>query len=415
MFVGRSSLARIAVVAGVAACSSSSPPESASPPEPESTVDFSDLPLHGLSTEEESAFLRGDELFDLPAREHDGLGPVYIRDSCGGCHAAGVRGPGVVQKMSVVLEDGITPAADQSRLPFGHTVRPLVVGGGHTPLVVPQDSAHVKVSIRVGPPIIGRGYMEAVLDAEIERVAAEQAKRNDGILGRVHRVVYASEPNADARFHQHKKGDVLIGRFGLKARVATLDDFTADALQGDMGLTSPLRPNELPNPDGLQDDAKPGIDLTLESLNARAMYMRLLAIPARRGLPDRGRDLFANTQCAVCHVPSLRTREDYPIRPLAGIDAPVFTDFLLHDMGSELADGLPPGADGDASGREWKTAPLIGLRFNRSFMHDGRARTVKDAILMHGGPGSQAANSVRMFSALSAADQTTLLDYVERL
>src|SRR5204862_462561 len=82
-------------------------------------------------------------------------------------------------------------------------------------------------------------------DAEIERVAAEEAGRDDGTHGRINHVVYASESNPDTRYHRHAKGDVVIGRFGLKARIGTLDDFTADALQGDMGITNPLRPGEL--------------------------------------------------------------------------------------------------------------------------------------------------------------------------
>ena len=101
--------------------------------------------------------------------------------------------------------------------------------------------------------------MEAVLDSEIERVEREQAARTDGIHGRINRVTYASEPNPDDLARTYAKGDAgLIGRFGLKARIATLDDFTADAFQGDMGITTPLRPVELPNPDGLTDDRQAG-------------------------------------------------------------------------------------------------------------------------------------------------------------
>src|SRR5262249_37592789 len=144
----------------------------------------------------------------------------------------------------------------------------------------PPSNPSVRVTIRVGPPILGRGYIEAVLDSEIQRVAAEQAQLPD-IHGRVNHVVYQSEANPDPTYNAHQKGDVVIGRFGLKARIATLDEFTADALQGDMGITSPLRPTEFPNPDGLTDDAKPGIDVDADSVNRRATYIRLTAIPKR--------------------------------------------------------------------------------------------------------------------------------------
>src|SRR5262249_17017533 len=158
------------------------------------------------------------------------------------------------------------------------------------------------------------------------------------------------------------------------ARVPTLDDFTADALQGDMGITSPLRPDEFPNPDGLKDDRKPGIDVDIDSVNQRAMYLRMIAIPRRAAASDAARALFDQAKCSVCHVPSLRTREDYPLPMLAGVDAPVFTDVLLHDMGDTLADAM---LDGDAHARDWRTSPLIGLRFNKTFLHDGRAHTVE--------------------------------------
>jgi CxxC motif-containing protein (DUF1111 family) len=113
----------------------------------------------------------------------------------------------------------------------------------------------------------------------------------------------------------------------------------------------------------------------------------------------------------------LKTRSDYAIADLAGIDAPVYTDFLLHDMGDDLADGLPasPAVDGEADSFEWRTAPLIGLRFNKTFLHDGRAKTVEDAIEMHRGTNSEANGSIDAFDALSAADRQSLIDYVTAL
>jgi CxxC motif-containing protein (DUF1111 family) len=373
--------------------------------------DAFDVPIDGVSQEQARAFFQGDELFDLPLRDSDGLGPLYTRSACGACHDKGARGPGTVQKMSVVLADGITTSPDQSKLPFGPTVHPLCTAGATTPVLPPDDPA-VRLSFRVGPPVLGRGYLEAVDDMEILRVEAEQVGRGDGIRGRVNHVVYASEPNPDPTFNPHQKGDRVIGRFGLKARIATLDEFTADALQGDMGITSPLRPVEIPNPDGLTDDDKPGIDVTAESVNRRAMYVRLTAIPERAGLTDAGRALFEGTRCAACHVPSLKTRADYPIDLLAGIDAPVFTDMLLHDMGDTLADGM---TEGGAGPRDWRTAPLIGLRFDKAYLHDGRAHSVEEAINLHDGRGSEAAASVALFRALSPADHDALVAFVSAL
>jgi len=111
-------------------------------------------------------------------------------------------------------------------------------------------------------------------------------------------------------------------------------------------------------------------------------------------------------------VPSLRTRPDYPIPQLAGIDAPLYSDLLLHDMGIERADGM---AEGEAGTRDWRTAPLIGLRFNQQFMRDGVASTIEEAILAHGATGSEAAASVAAYQALSPADQQLLQQFVSSL
>jgi CxxC motif-containing protein (DUF1111 family) len=390
----------------LAGCSSAAAEEA---PPPDGTDPF-DVPITGADKDQFRQFLKGDGLFDVPFRESDGLGPLYIRVACSSCHTEAAKGPGLVEKMTFVDAEG-RPSDDQSGLPFGNTVRPQIAAGATTPILAPSTPG-LKTSIRFGPSVLGRGYLEAIEDSEIERVAEEQSNRTDSIGGRINHVVYASEPNPDATFGAHAKGDVLIGRFGLKARIATLDEFSADALQGDMGVTNPLRPEELPNPDGLTDDDKPGVDTSADVVNDIANYLRLIAIPARRGLTDHGKKLFERTQCAVCHVPSMKTRADYPISQLRSIDAAIYSDLLLHDMGTELADGI---VDGDANWREWKTPPLIGLRFLRTFLHDGRALSIDDAIRQHAGPGSEASGSVRLFNELSEGDRRELLQFVGAL
>lgn len=364
----------------------------------------SDLPLQGLDDTWRAQFDEGDRLFDVPFREADGLGPLYIRQSCGSCHAGAARGPGTVLRLVQLEPDG-TATPGQPALTFGSVVRPFATSGA-APLL-PPDRADVRVQTRAGIPVMGRGWLEAISDAEIERVAAEQALRTDGVSGRINHVTWKSEFNPQTPFHQHLPGDVVIGRFGLKARQATLDDFAADALQGDMGLTSPLRPHEVPNAQGALDDAKPGVDVTLAQTNALGDYVRLLAIPPRR--KANGREQFVATGCAACHVPSLRTRADYPIALMANADAAVFSDLLLHDMGPSLADGL---TEGEAGPSEWRTAPLIGLRFLTAFLHDGRTDDLETAVRLHGG---EAEGSVQAFSSLTAEDRTSLLDFVSSL
>jgi CxxC motif-containing protein (DUF1111 family) len=181
-----------------------------------------------------------------------------------------------------------------------------------------------------------------------------------------------------------------------------------------MGITSPLRPTEFPNPDGLTDDDKPGIDATADDVNQRADYVRTIAIPWRATPDPAAQALFDQVLCSACHVPTLHTRADYPIAALADIDAPIYTDLLLHDMGDGLSDSLDDG-EGVATARTWRTAPLIGLRFARELLHDGRATTLGDAVMDHDGNGSEAHDSVRLFLALTPEQQTSLLDFVGSL
>jgi CxxC motif-containing protein (DUF1111 family) len=373
-------------------------------------IDRSDMPLEDATPSELSAFTKGDVLFETVFRGADGLGPLYIRAACVGCHKDDGRGPGTVTRI------GLDEAAQSHRatlLPLGDTVRPYFVTPAARPLLDGPLPQGARATHRWPPAVFGRGQMEAVSDAEIERLAEEAARRAGPIQGRIHRVAYHSESNPDQRYHRLSRNQAqLIGRFGLKARIATVDEFTADALQGDMGLTSPLRATEPTNADAATDDRKPGVDVTAEMVNAIADYVRLLAVPERLDHSDAGTALFTTVDCATCHVPRLKTRTDYPIAHLANTEVAVYTDFLLHDMGDALADDVP---EGDASGSEWRTAPLIGLRFAPALMHDGRAKSVEQAILAHVGHGSEASESIAKFQKLPPEQRATLLRYVEGL
>jgi CxxC motif-containing protein (DUF1111 family) len=395
---------------------SSTPPAGTGPVDGSALANLFDVPLSGIGSDWRARFNDGDALFSIVLRDADGLGPLYTRQACNDCHndEDGLRGPGFAQKMSVVEVDGLTPSPDQSALPFGPTVHPFVTAGATTPIVPPAGNASVRITNRIGPSVLGRGYLEAVADSEIQRVAAAQAARADAIHGVVNTYTYASQPNPDPTFNAHQPGDTVIGRFGLKARIGTLDEFVADALQNDMGITSPLRPTEFPNPDGLTDDDKPGIDATADDVNQRADYIRTIAIPWRATPDPTAQALFDQVLCSACHVPTLHTSPTYPIAALADIDAPIYTDMLLHDMGDGLTDSLNDG-EGLATARTWRTGPLIGLRFSREYLHDGRATTLTDAVLDHDGNGSEAHDSVQMFMALPSDQQTALLNFVRSL
>lgn len=378
-------LARVAVLLGsaLAACARA-------PADPALTVvhdDPSDEPIAGATADDRRIFAAGDRLFERVFRPSQGLGPVFIQASCRGCHGDAGRGPGSVTRMVLVGDDA-------GVLPFGTTARPQFTAGA-TRGVLPPDGVPLRVSARVGPAVFGRGWIEAVDDAAI--VAQESAQAAQGVVsGRANRL-------ANGR----------VGRLGVKARVADLDTFTADAFHGDMGLTSPRFPAEVPNPDGLADDLLPGVDLTDETVRLTAGYVRRLAIPARRPADAHGRALFASVGCADCHTPALRTRADFSVRAMAGRDAEVYADLLLHDMGAALADGV--AGEGIATEREWRTAPLLGMRFARSFLHDGRARSVAEAVRAHGAPDAESHTAARRFEALAPGDRAALLTFVEGL
>jgi CxxC motif-containing protein (DUF1111 family) len=356
--------------------------------------DRTDLPVPLLTEAQRAQFDRGDELFERPFRVSEGLGPVYIRASCASCHADDGRGPGSVERLAAVDANG-DPLMDQGALlPFGSVVRSEYVAPATRGVSAPDDPRVLR-SLRIGPAVFGRGWIEAVLESEVERVASEQRAAATTVRGRVPRLM-----------------DGRLGRFGVKARVATLREFAADAFRGDMGLTSSLFPVEVANPDGLTDDARAGVDLADEQVDTVGFYVAAIAMPSRAMMDPAGRAAFERAQCHHCHVPSMATRADYPLAAIAGQRAELYSDLLLHDMGRGLADGIAEGAAGP---RDWRTAPLIGMRFSRTFLHDGRASTLDAAIRAHASEGSEANDSARAYEALSEQERGRLLAFVQAL
>ena len=378
-----------ALAAMLSSCGDSPAADGPAPP-----VEPSDLMLDGLTTVQKIQHAIGDDLFSKTFREEDGIGPVFIQDSCELCHWNDSRGPGTVTRMVIMNPDGATRASDQSSLPYGSVVRPRFLQSRlHEGVNVPVGVPNLKTSVRVGPSVFGRGWMEAVDPSEIERQAQLQ-ERHPEEHGRIPRLP-----------------DGRLGRFGLKARIATLDEFAADAFNGDMGLTSDLFLLEPGQPREQRDDALPGLDITAGIIRDVGFYVRTLKIPERTGVVKvQAKRLFEDTRCAICHVPQMKTRPDFPVARLANKDALIYSDMLLHDMGTSLADGI---VEGGAREREWRTAPLIGLRMqNNLFLHDGRATTIRDAILKHSGPGSEANASIEIYKKLSAADKDLLDSFV---
>lgn len=355
-------------------------------------VDRPGRPLTAATDEELQRFRDGDTLFEATVRESDGLGPLYVRDSCAACHQGDGRGPGFVTK---VAPSGATSREELTGLlPLGSTERPFVAAGAKLALLAPQIAELRRVR-RLPPGVFGRGYIEAISERELERMARLAAVRTGSVRGRPNRL-----PSG------------VIGRFGVKARLATLEEFTVDALSSDMGVTTPMRPREPAGPEGLEDDGKPGVDFDATRVARISDYVRLLEIPARRGEDGEARQLFDAVGCATCHVPSLHTDPHFVVPALADVDAPVYSDLLLHDMGEALSDGQ---YEETAWPREFRTAPLVGIRFLGTLLHDGRAHNVVEAIEAHGASDSEGLASVQRYQKLSAEDRSRLVKFVEAL
>ncbi|MDL2404737.1 di-heme oxidoredictase family protein [Rhizobium calliandrae] len=400
----------------------------------------------------------------------DGLGPLFNARSCQSCHIRDGRGhpletsrapatsmvlrlgrPAITPEeeqavkdfkalnfpdatYGVQLQDLAVPGLDaEGKVAVTYTEETLTLPGGETvslrkPHYSATDLAYgplgdtTTVSPRVAPPMIGLGLIEAIADADILARADPDDRDGDGIRGRA------------AIVRDHRSGRLVLGRFGWKAQNATVRDQVADAFLNDIGISTPDQPNAhgdctakeapcLALPTGVQkrlgDTEAPGPILDLVTF-----YSENLSVPARRkaSFPDvlRGKEIFYQSDCAACHTPKFVTRDD-----LKGSDGKAtaqafqliwpYSDFLLHDMGGGLSDGQQVGV---ASGRDWRTPPLWGIGLTQkvsgqqAYLHDGRARTLTEAILWHGGEAEKARNN---FANLSQNDRQALINFLESL
>ncbi len=370
--------------------------------------DVFDAPLEGLTTSELAAFARGDAEFARRFAPSTGLGPIFNNASCASCHSGDGRGvlDNALQRVGGTHDDFL-------RAVGGPQIQDKAIPGAE-PERVPAGAA---VSTRLPPPVFGVGLIEAIPIATILALADSNDRDGDGISGRPNWVhapswVPASEPGGC-------EGPKL-GRFGRKGQTSSLLQQVTEAYLQDIGITSEFLPLENANP--LSSVPIAAVDrvgdpeISASVVQAVTHYIRALAPPAPgedTDLRRQGAALFKQVNCASCHVPVLKAGRSM-IPALTGRDVELFSDLLLHDMGAGLADNRP---DGSASGREWKTPPLWGLRLMRQFlngqvllMHDGRARSFEDAILLHGG---EAQRSRDAFAALTHEQRRALLDYVE--
>jgi CxxC motif-containing protein (DUF1111 family) len=368
--------------------------------------DVFDAPVPGLTAAELSAFARGDAEFGRRFAPVSGLGPVFNNVSCASCHSGDGRG-----RLQNSLHRIGTPDNDMLRGLGGPQIQDKAIPGAE-PERIPVN---VPVSVRLPPPVFGVGLIEAIPQAAILANADPDDKNGDGISGRPNWV----SVNEFVTLFDHTTG-LQLGRFGRKAQISNLLEQVVEAYHQDVGITSEFRPTENRNlmssvPTEAIDQAVDP-EITAATVLAVVHYIRALAPPAAGAeTPSiaEGERTFGTIGCAQCHTPSFRTGAS-PIPALSGQTVTLYSDLLLHDMGTALSDGR---ADGQATGSEWKTPPLWGLRLIRQFlngeaflMHDGRARNVEEAILLHGGEAKRARDA---FAALTPAQRRALLDFVE--
>jgi CxxC motif-containing protein (DUF1111 family) len=330
---------------------------------------------------------QGAKLFVTDFTPAQGLGPLYNRPSCVLCHGnpttggMGWDGLGVVHRVGR-FEDGLFDplvgaggpvARDHSIAEFG-VACDLVAG--------PPARANL-ISIRNAPPLYGLGLIDAIPDAVI-RAGATASSAGKG------------RPN----IVRDAFGNERVGRFGWKADTATLEQFVGEAFRNELGITNPIAPTDLVSPgSGCGGQASATLEDDGSVVRAVTAYISSMPPPPSKVGPQHraGQLLFSTIGCAACHTPTLSAN---------GVDVPLYSDLLLHDLGPAMDDRV---LQGDATGKDWRTTPLWGLGMRGRLLHDGRATNVPDAILAHDG---EAAATTKAFRQLTWHERASLLAFL---
>jgi CxxC motif-containing protein (DUF1111 family) len=409
-----------------------------------------------LLGEQQRPFFSGNSLFNrnwttAPASTSglDGLGPTFNARSCSTCHFKDGRGrppSSENEPMTSMLIRLSVPGTDEHGGPkpeptYGGQLNPLAIlgvpgegdarvvteavagrydDGTEYELLAPRyelrDLAFgpmapdTLLSPRAAPQMIGLGLLQAIDEADLLALADPNDADENGISGRPNWVWDVAGES------------VMLGRFGWKANQPRLEQQNSGAFVGDMGITSPLFPEEnctSAQPECLQ--ALPGGTPEIDRGHVAQVdfYSKYLAVPARRDYTDptvlQGEALFGQLGCSGCHVTSFKTGVVDDAPALSSQLIHPYTDLLLHDLGDALADGRP---DFEADGNEWRTPPLWGIGLfqdvngHTRYLHDGRARNLEEAVLWHGG---EAAGTTAAFKALSADERAALLLFLGSL
>lgn len=421
----------------------------------DSSANAFSFPIPSLSTDERRAFFVGNSFFNdnwvtAPASTdgRDGLGPLFNAQSCSSCHFRDGRGQppstadddpvrGLLLRLSLpgqgpnqepvpdllygdqIQDRSILGVEPEGTIEIQYHDFEVVTQDGPVSLPLPEYaiaelaygplSSEVMISPRIAPQLPGVGLLEIIPEDDILALADPDDSDGDEISGRPNMV------------WDYQAEEIRLGRFGWKANVPTVLQQNASAFLADIGITSSLFPETncssiqtecLEAPDGGNPEVD---DLKLERVT---FYTRTLAVPARRGVDDpvvtQGEALFHEIGCDACHVANLNTgTSDIPELSNQVIHA--YTDLLLHDMGPGLADNRP---DFEASGFEWRTAPLWGIGLietvngHTRFLHDGRARSLEEAILWHDG---EAETTRQGFTSLTPDQVDAVIAFLESL
>lgn len=380
-------------------------------------------PIEGLSGSQLRSFLAGDEAFGDLFTSERGLGPIFNATSCDSCHPGDGKGPPSLNLTRFGRGDAMDAARFDYLVELGGAQLQDRAIPGYRAEVLP---AGVAVSQRAGPIVVGLGLIEAITEETLLQHEDPNDQDGDGISGRANYVPVPPFVNTPpgcscTGCKLTTQGCLRLARFGRKATAIDLVQQTVTAYHEDMGLTTEQLPVDVWNPQvgaGTGDTvADPEVPASV--VHSVVFYLRTLRAPSRRAADQpsvmQGERLFADLGCTACHIPSLRTGFS-SLDVLREREVALYSDLLLHDMGDGLADYYP---EGEATGREWRTTPLWGLGITpnllggqESYLHDGRARSLSEAIALHGGEAQRASDR---FAALPVADRDALIVFLRSL
>jgi CxxC motif-containing protein (DUF1111 family) len=341
-----------------------------------------DGPLEGLTPEQNIIFLRGDAAFNNEIfTPETGLGPLFVATSCGTCHA----GDGKGHPFTTLTRFGQIDSTGNHYLQMGGPQLQHRAIPGYQPEQIPAGATFTNLT---PPANTGLGLLEAIPDAILLAPADENDSDGDGISGKPNWIVVPSY--ASIRLNAVEKNGKYIGRFGKKAAVYNLRQQTVGAYNQDMGITSSYEPVDTYSGQIMSSE------VSNQTVSDVLFYLQTLKAPIQRSQDDaevkQGNQIFINTGCAKCHTPQLQTGES-SIAALSNKTIFPYTDLLLHDMGNDLDDGY---TEGSAKTSEWRTPALWGLGLSENsqggqyfLLHDGRAKSIEEAILLHGGEAQQ--------------------------